>query len=89
MYREPQVWHALMDKLADSFTAYVQAKVRAGADVVQLFDSWAGVLSPADYDEHVSPYSARILTGDGRADDPLRHRDGRSARATWRRPAAT
>jgi uroporphyrinogen decarboxylase len=61
MYREPRVWHALMAKLTDAFTAYVQAKARAGADVVQLFDSWVGVLSPADYDELVAPYSARIL----------------------------
>jgi uroporphyrinogen decarboxylase len=61
MYREPHVWHALMDKLTKSFTAYVQAKVRAGADVIQLFDSWVGVLSPADYGVHVAPYSARIL----------------------------
>jgi uroporphyrinogen decarboxylase len=61
MYREPEVWHALMDKLADTFAAYVAAKVRAGADVIQLFDSWVGALSPADYAEFVAPYSARIL----------------------------
>jgi len=61
MYREPHVWHALMDRLADTFAAYVAAKVRAGADVIQLFDSWAGALSPADYDEFVAPYSTRIL----------------------------
>ena len=40
---------------------YVAAKVRAGADVIQLFDSWVGELSPADYEEFVQPYSARIL----------------------------
>ncbi|HST26122.1 MAG TPA: uroporphyrinogen decarboxylase [Gaiellaceae bacterium] len=61
MAREPAVWHALLERLADVFAAYVQAKARAGADVIQLFDSWVGVLSPADYDEHVAPYSARIL----------------------------
>ena len=61
MYREPQVWHALMEKLADTFAAYVAAKVRHGADVVQLFDSWVGALSPADYAEFVAPWSARIL----------------------------
>ena len=61
MYREPEVWHALMDKLADCFASYVAAQVRAGADVVQLFDSWVGALSPADYDEFVAPWSARIL----------------------------
>jgi uroporphyrinogen decarboxylase len=61
MYRDPGVWHALMEKLADAFALYVGAKVRAGADVIQLFDSWVGALSPADYEEYVAPYSARIL----------------------------
>jgi uroporphyrinogen decarboxylase len=61
MYGEPAVWHALMEKLAETFAAYVAAKVRAGADVVQLFDSWVGALSPGDYREFVAPYSARIL----------------------------
>ena len=61
MYREPAVWHALMDRLAEQFSRYVAAKVHAGADVVQLFDSWVGALSPADYEEFVEPYSARIL----------------------------
>ena len=61
MYREPVVWHALMEKLADTFAAYVAAKARAGADVIQVFDSWVGALSPGDYAEFVAPYSARIL----------------------------
>jgi uroporphyrinogen decarboxylase len=62
MYGAPEVWHALMDKLADCFVGYVQAKARAGSDVIQLFDSWVGALSPADYEEFVAPYSKRILT---------------------------
>jgi uroporphyrinogen decarboxylase len=61
MYREPAVWHGLMEKLTDCFAGYVAAQARAGADIVQLFDSWVGVLSPADYDEFVAPWSARIL----------------------------
>ena len=61
MYAEPEVWNALMEKLADTFAAYVVAQARAGADVVQLFDSWVGSLSPADYSEFVAPWSARIL----------------------------
>jgi uroporphyrinogen decarboxylase len=61
MYSEPDVWRALMEKLADCFAGYVGAQVRAGADVVQLFDSWVGTLSPADYEEFVAPWSARIL----------------------------
>ncbi len=61
MYREPAVWHALMEKLTETSVAYVRAKVEAGADVIQVFDSWVGALSPADYEEFVAPYSARIL----------------------------
>jgi uroporphyrinogen decarboxylase len=61
MYGEPETWHALMDVLADGFSRYVRGKVRAGADVIQVFDSWVGALSPADYEEFVAPYSARIL----------------------------
>jgi len=65
MYCEPSVWHALMDVLASCFSGYVAAQVRAGADVVQLFDSWVGVLSPSDYEEFVAPWSARILAAAG------------------------
>jgi uroporphyrinogen decarboxylase len=61
MYREPAVWHALMDRLTETFIAYLGAQARAGADVVQVFDSWVGALSRADYDEFAAPYSRRIL----------------------------
>ena len=61
MLSEPETWDALMAKLADVFAAYVAAKVRAGADVVQLFDSWVGTLSPAHYRARVAPWSSRIL----------------------------
>jgi uroporphyrinogen decarboxylase len=61
MYREPAVWHALLDRLTDTFCGYVAAKAAAGADVIQLFDSWVGSLSVADYEEFVAPYSARVL----------------------------
>jgi uroporphyrinogen decarboxylase len=61
MYRQPGVWHGLMEKLAGAFSTYIQAKAAAGADAIQLFDSWVGVLSIADYEEFVAPYSARVL----------------------------
>jgi uroporphyrinogen decarboxylase len=61
MYTEPQVWNALMEKLAACFGSYLAAQARAGADVVQLFDSWVGTLSPADYEEFVAPWSTRVL----------------------------
>jgi uroporphyrinogen decarboxylase len=62
---EPDVWDALLRKLADTFAAYVAATVRAGADAIQLFDSWVGVLSPEHYRERVAPFSARILDAAG------------------------
>jgi uroporphyrinogen decarboxylase len=65
MYGEPAVWHALMERLADHFSRYVAAVAAAGADAIQLFDSWVGLLSVADYEEFVAPYSRRILEAAG------------------------
>ena len=65
MYGEPATWHALMERLADTFALYLRAQAVAGADVVQLFDSWVGALSEDDYYEFVEPYSARILDAAG------------------------
>lgn len=65
MYGAPEVWHALMDRLAEAFAGYVAAQAVAGADVVQLFDSWIGNLSVEDYREFAAPYSARILAAAG------------------------
>jgi uroporphyrinogen decarboxylase len=65
MYGEPGTWHALMERLADTFALYLRAQAAAGADVVQLFDSWVGALSEDDYYEFVEPYSARILDAAG------------------------
>ena len=61
MFGAPEVWDALMGKIAGIAAAYLQAQVSAGASAVQLFDSWAGTLSPADYERHVLPHSARVL----------------------------
>ena len=58
---EPATWDALLEKLSATFAAYVEAKVRAGADAIQLFDSWVGTLSPRVYRERVAPWSARVL----------------------------
>ena len=61
MLAEPATWTALLDKLADTFAAYVAAKARAGADAIQLFDSWVGTLPASRYRAHVAPWSARVL----------------------------
>jgi len=61
MYREPATWHALLERLAETFGRYLAAQAAAGADVIQLFDSWAGILSPPDYETYAAPYSHRVL----------------------------
>ncbi len=62
MYREPVAWHGLMDRLSTMIVAYLRAQVDAGADVVQLFDSWVGGLGPRDYREFVQPHVSRIFS---------------------------
>jgi uroporphyrinogen decarboxylase len=63
MYREPEAWHALMEKLSTVVARYLDAQVAAGVHVVQLFDSWVGALSPSDYAAYVQPHVARIFEG--------------------------
>ena len=61
MYREPEAWHRLMERLSAMVVAYLQAQVEAGAQVLQLFDSWVGGLGPADYQAFVQPHVRRIF----------------------------
>jgi uroporphyrinogen decarboxylase len=61
MYGEPAAWHALMSKLAEVVRRYLRAQVSAGAQAVQLFDSWVGALSPADYVDFIQPHVRHIL----------------------------
>ena len=61
MYSDPNAWHTMMAKLSDTVSAYLLAQIRAGAQAVQLFDSWVGALSPRDYCEYVLPYTKRIF----------------------------
>ncbi len=61
MYGEPAAFHALMEKLARSTADYLAAQLRAGADVVQLFDSWVGWLGPDDYRDFVLPHTAAVF----------------------------
>ena len=65
MYREPVAWHDLMERLSKMVVAYLRAQVDAGADVVQVFDSWVGGLGPADYREFVQPHVQRIFAALG------------------------
>lgn len=61
MYGQPDVWHALMEKLTRVTELYLAGQVEAGADVVQLFDSWLGLLDEEAYRQFVQPYTARIF----------------------------
>ena len=73
MYSEGRAWRELMEKLSAMLTDYLVAQVRAGAQAVQLFDSWVGVLSPEDYRDYVQPYSASVLEGVSQAGVPVIH----------------
>ena len=61
MYRQPELFHNLMAKITDSTILYLQAQARAGAEALQLFDSWVGILAPCDFTEFALPYVQKIL----------------------------
>jgi uroporphyrinogen decarboxylase len=73
MYAAPATWRLLMDRLAELTVTYLRAQIAAGVDVVQLFDSWVGALSPDDYAEFVQPYMRRIFTSLGSTGVPMIH----------------
>jgi uroporphyrinogen decarboxylase len=73
MYGAPDVWDALMRKIAGIASAYLAVQVAAGASAVQLFDSWAGAASPQDYRSYVMPYSAQVLSAAGELGVPRIH----------------
>jgi len=61
MYRDPGAWHALMERLSEVVSGYLNGQIAAGAQVAQLFDSWVGCLSPDDYREFVLPHTKRVI----------------------------
>ena len=61
MYGDPAVWHRLMETLTEVLIRYLRGQIEAGADAVQLFDSWLGLLGPDTYERHVLPYTRRIF----------------------------
>lgn len=73
MFGAPDVWDALMRKIAGIATDYLAVQVAAGASAVQLFDSWAGALTPDDYLAHVQPHSRRVLEAAGELGVPRIH----------------
>jgi uroporphyrinogen decarboxylase len=73
MYGAPEVWHTLCARLAEITLEFLRIQIRAGVCAVQLFDSWAGVLSEADYRRYVLPHSAAVLAGLADAGVPRIH----------------
>ena len=73
MYAEPEAWARLLERLALSAATFLRVQIDAGASAVQLFDSWAGVLSAADYEARVLPYSREVFDGIGSREVPRIH----------------
>ncbi|MGB3211724.1 MAG: uroporphyrinogen decarboxylase [Desulforhopalus sp.] len=71
MYTNPVLFHKLMDKITQSTILYLQAQARAGAQALQLFDSWAGILAPCDFQDFALPYVQKILAALKNFDIPL------------------
>ncbi|EHB50233.1 Uroporphyrinogen decarboxylase [Mycolicibacterium rhodesiae JS60] len=73
MLADPSTWHALMDVLADLTIAFLKVQLDAGVDAIQVFDSWAGTLSLADYRSHVLPHSSRVFAALADYQVPMTH----------------
>ncbi|HEX2904248.1 MAG TPA: uroporphyrinogen decarboxylase [Jatrophihabitans sp.] len=100
MYSRPEVWHALLSRLAEISATFLQVQLGAGASAVQLFDSWAGALSAADYQEFVLPHSQAVFAalaeypvpkihfgvGTGELLEPMRAAGATVVGVDWRTP---
>jgi uroporphyrinogen decarboxylase len=73
MLAEPANWHALMSKLTDLTVVFLRGQIDAGVDAVQMFDSWAGTLSLADYRQYVLPHSSRVFAALAECGVPMTH----------------
>jgi uroporphyrinogen decarboxylase len=73
MYSEPRAWHRLCERLADAVAGYMHAQIEAGAQAIQIFDSWAGALGRSDYREFVLPHTRRIFDSLAPTGVPLIH----------------
>jgi uroporphyrinogen decarboxylase len=73
MYSEPRAWHRLCDRFASLMVDYLEAQIEAGAEAIQIFDSWAGALGRADYVEFAMPHTGKIFAGLGQRGVPLIH----------------
>jgi uroporphyrinogen decarboxylase len=73
MHADPRTWEALLDRLVDATIAYLRAQVAAGAQALQVFDSWVGGLSPLDYERRLWPWMRRLFEGIAGLGVPVTH----------------
>jgi uroporphyrinogen decarboxylase len=73
MYQEPELFASLMDKITETDTRYLNAQIAAGAQAVQVFDTWGGILTPEDYATYALPYTKRVIDGLNRDGVPVIH----------------
>lgn len=84
MFQEPKLLHSMLSILADNIADYANFQIEAGAQVIQVFDSWAGHLSPKDYDEFAAPYQVRQMPMLRPAASPQQSLTGGSVCGRWR-----
>jgi uroporphyrinogen decarboxylase len=73
IYADPSTYSALMDKITTMMVDYLNAQIRAGAQAVQIFDTWGGILSPGDYEKYALPYTSRLIRGLEKGEIPVIH----------------
>ena len=73
MYQAPNVFRSLMKKIAKTVIAYLNAQIEAGAQAVQMFDTWAGILTPGDYEKYALPYTREVVESLNRDGVPVIH----------------
>lgn len=73
MYAAPDIYAALMGKITMMSIEYLNAQITAGAQCIQIFDTWGGILSPADYERYVAPYTTQLINGLNRMETPVIH----------------
>jgi len=73
MYGAPDVYAALMEKITMMSMEYLNAQIKAGAQAIQIFDTWGGILSPSDYTKYVMPYTTKLINGLNRMQTPVIH----------------
>jgi len=73
MYGSPEIFHALMEKITEMDRLYLNAQIAAGAQAIQIFDTWGGIVSPVDYERYVLPYTTKLINGLNRDGIPVIH----------------